>query len=86
MYLQSEYIEKCQYDPCSKYDREHDFDVILRSIVPCRNLRWICRKHSNDVASQVETPDKATITRCDLSATNLFKLVDSYLIAFKFAQ
>ena len=29
---------------------------------------------------------KATITRCDLSATILFKLVDSYLIAFKFAQ
>ena len=27
-----------------------------------------------------------TITRCDLSATILFKLVDSYLIAFKFAQ
>ena len=29
---------------------------------------------------------KATITRCDLSATIIFKLVDSYLIAFKFAQ
>ena len=29
---------------------------------------------------------KATITQCDLSATILFKLVDSYLIAFKFAQ
>ena len=29
--------------------------------------------------------NKATITRCDLSATILFKLVDSYLIAFKFA-
>ena len=28
----------------------------------------------------------ATITRCDLSATILFKFVDSYLIAFKFAQ
>ena len=31
-------------------------------------------------------PAKATITRCDLSATILFKLVDSYLITFKFAQ
>ena len=29
---------------------------------------------------------KATITRCDLSAMILFKLVDSYLIAFKFGQ
>ena len=29
---------------------------------------------------------EAAITRCDLSATILFKLVDSYLIAFKFAQ
>ena len=29
---------------------------------------------------------KATITRCDLSATILFKLVDSYVVAFKFAQ
>ena len=28
----------------------------------------------------------ATITRCDLSATILLKLVDSYFIAFKFAQ
>ena len=28
----------------------------------------------------------ATITLCDLSATILFKLVHSYLIAFKFAQ
>ena len=29
---------------------------------------------------------KATITQCDLLATILFKLVDSYLIVFKFAQ
>ena len=29
---------------------------------------------------------KAIITRCDLSATILFKVVDSYLIALKFAQ
>ena len=27
----------------------------------CRKLRWICRKHSNDVARQVEEPSKATI-------------------------
>ena len=30
-------------------------------------------------------PCKATIKRCDLSATILFKLVDSYLTTFKFA-
>ena len=29
---------------------------------------------------------KAAITLCDLSAAILFKLVDSYLIAFKFTQ
>ena len=29
---------------------------------------------------------QATITRCDFLATILFKLVDSYLIAFKFGQ
>ena len=29
---------------------------------------------------------EATITRYDLSATILFKLVDSYLIAFKIAR
>ena len=32
------------------------------------------------------TESKTTITCCDLSATILFKLFDSYLIAFKFAQ
>ena len=36
--------------------------------------------------SDLLTVTKATITRCDLSATILFKFVDSYLIAFKFAQ
>ena len=29
-------------------------------IVLCRKLRWICRKHANDVARQVETPSKKT--------------------------
>ena len=43
------------------YDREHDFDVILGQVVPCRKLRWIGRKYSNDVAQQVESPGKLTI-------------------------
>ena len=30
IYLQTGCIEKCQFELCSKYDREHDFDVILR--------------------------------------------------------
>ena len=38
------------------------------------DLLQICRKTG------------ATITRCDLSATILFKFVDSCLIAFEFAQ
>ena len=29
IYLQSECIEKYQFEICSKYDREYDFDVIL---------------------------------------------------------
>ena len=48
-----------------KYFREHDFDVILGSVVPCRKLRWMCRKHSNDVAQQVEMPGKSTILSSD---------------------
>ena len=59
-YLQSDFIEKYQLELCSKYDRENDFDVILGKIIPCRKLKWICRKHSNDVARQVETPGKST--------------------------
>ena len=29
--------------------------------MPCCKLRLICRKHSNDVARQVETPDKSAV-------------------------
>ena len=54
IYLQSECIEKYQVELSSKYDREHDFDVIVGWVV-------LCRKHSNDVARQVETPGKATV-------------------------
>ena len=61
IYLQSECIEKYQFELCSKYDKERDFDLILRSVVPCRKLRWVCRKHSNDVARQDEIPGKSTI-------------------------
>ena len=38
-YYQSKCIEKYQFQLCSKYDREHDFDVILSRVVPCRKLR-----------------------------------------------
>ena len=65
IYLQSECIEKYQFELCSKYDRKYGFDVILGKVVLCRKLRWICRKHSNDVARQVETPSKICL------ATNL---------------
>ena len=40
---------------------KYDFDIILGQVVLCRKLRWICRKHSNDVARQAETPSKRTI-------------------------
>ena len=28
--------------------------------MPCRKLRWICRKHSNDATQQVEILGKST--------------------------
>ena len=46
---------------CSKYDREHDFDVILGLVVLCRKMRWICHKHSNGVVQQVEISGKSTV-------------------------
>ena len=48
-------MEMCQAKLCSKYDRELDFDFILGYVVLCRKLTWICHKHSNNVARQVET-------------------------------
>ena len=39
MNLQSEGVEKYRLQLCSEYDREHDFDVIFRQVVPCRKLR-----------------------------------------------
>ena len=60
IYLQSECIEKHQFELCSKYNREYGFDVILGYVVLCRKLRWVCHKHSSDVARQVETPSKRT--------------------------
>ena len=60
MYPQSECFEKYQLELCSEYEREYDFDVILGQVVLCRRLRWICCKLSNDVARQVETPNKRT--------------------------
>ena len=60
-WLKSHYFEKYQFELCSKYDREHNFDVNLGQVVLCRKLRWICRKHSNDVVQQFETPGKSTV-------------------------
>ena len=58
-------MKKYQFKLCPTCNRERDFDVIIWSVVPCRKLRWICRKHSNDVARQVEIPGKSTILSCD---------------------
>ena len=46
---------------CSSYVQNMIESMILTSHSDktyrhCRKLRWICRKHSNDVARQVETP------------------------------
>ena len=61
IYLQSESIKKYQFELCSKYDREHDFDIIFGKVVSCRKLTLICQKYSNDVSRQVEMPGKSTI-------------------------
>ena len=61
IYLQSECIEKYLFKSCSKYDRDHDSDVIFRQVTPFPKLRCICRKHKNDVAQQLETPGESTI-------------------------
>ena len=41
IYRQSECIDKYQIELCSKYDREYDFDVILRQVITWRKLRWM---------------------------------------------
>ena len=61
IYLQSECIEKYQFKLFSNYDRELDFDIRLGYVIFYCKLRWICYKHSNDAAQQVETLGMATI-------------------------
>ena len=62
---------------------EEEYETIWVEINNKKDKNLLCcclyRHPSSDIT-------KATITRCDLSATILFKLFDSYLIAFKFAQ
>ena len=80
MYLQTECTEKFQCQLSSKYDREHDFDVILRQVVPCRKLRWICLKHPNDVARQVETQQFLSRDKFFLSRGMTFLSRGGYVI------
>ena len=40
-YCQSECIDKYQIELCSKYDREYDFDILLRQVIPWCKLRWM---------------------------------------------
>ena len=67
-----------QVELCSKYDREHDFDVMLGYIVICRKLRWICHKHSNNVVRQVETPGEATLLSCRIVITFMSHYLQHY--------
>ena len=72
--------------------------VLGREDVPCvaevvnRSLKADCTDFTlrllitETISKALAKLAKAAITRCDLSATILFKLVDSYLIAFKFVQ
>ena len=62
--------------------------VVIFSSLHGKKLTLIKKLHLDNLeAHQLNCElTKATITRCDLSATILFKLADSYLVAFKFAQ
>ena len=60
--LRGECFEKYYLVLCTKYDRKHDFDVILGYVVRCGKMTCICRKHSNDVVQQVETPSKSAFS------------------------
>ena len=37
----------------------------------CRRLRWLCRKHSNNVARHDKTPVKSTLLSCDMTKLQL---------------
>ena len=60
VHLQSEHTEKCQFEPFSKYDRIHDFDINHGYVITCRKLRWICYKNFNNITRQVETQGNST--------------------------
>ena len=55
MYLQSECIEKYQFELGKNMIEKHDFDVIHGLVVLCRKTRCIRRMHSHDVGRQIET-------------------------------
>ena len=66
----------------TKSNRKHDLDVILGQVVPCRKLRWTCRKRSNHVAWQLETQGKSTVFVARLNIIENMILTDkSYLAA-----
>ena len=64
MYHEEWMYWKVSVELCSKYDRERHFDVILGRVIPCCKLwcTWICCKHSNNVARQVETPGNLIVS------------------------
>ena len=62
--VQNEWTEKYQFNLCSKDDREHDFDVVVKYIVARQKLRWTCRNDSNNVSRQVEIPGRSTMDDC----------------------
>ena len=83
IYLQTLYIDKNQSWLCYKCDREHDFDVVLGQVVPCRKLKWICRciqliwrdKLKQKVTLQFLSRDKFILS-CDMT----FLLHGGYIV------
>ena len=85
------------FSHCGRYSSTLDYIFLPNSLSEKIVSAKIFGVHVDNISDHVSVQlaihyidsiasSKATITRCDLSAAILFKLVESYLIAFKFTQ
>ena len=63
---------------CDNTTRFIGYDSIQTWSVVSKRVQWNSKESTRQIA--------LSITRCDLSTTIVFKFIDSYLIAFEFAQ
>ena len=78
--------EKYQLARCSKYDKEHEFDVILESGVPClkqASQQFLSRYKNFDVASEVTLHHSCkTLKHCKSITCEVLRHVATFFIAF----